>query len=65
MRSPWVAAEEAAEGQPRAFQSSVHSNRLDPVVAARRIVPADSMPPARQPQPWGNGQLVEADQFGK
>lgn len=65
MGAPRVAAEQAAERKPGAFQRAVDFDRLDAVVAACRIVAADAMTAARQPQPWGNGELVEADQLGE
>lgn len=40
-------------------------DRFDAVVAACWIVAADAMTAARQPQPWGNGELVKADQLGE
>jgi hypothetical protein len=63
MCTPWVAAEETAEGEPCSFQSTVNLDRIYTVVAATRIMPTYSMSTARQTQPWGNGELVEADQF--
>lgn len=63
MRPPWVAAEQSPHRQPRAFESAVHPDRLDPVVAASRIMPANPVPPTRHSQPRRNRKLVEADQF--
>jgi len=60
-----VATEEAAEGEPRAFDGSVDFDGLDAVVAACGIMAADAVAAACQPQPWGNGELVKADQFGE
>lgn len=65
MRAPWVAAEEAAESEPCAFEGTVDFDRLDAVVAARRIVPADAVPTAGQTQPGRDRQLVETDQLGE
>ena len=65
MGAPWVAAEEAAEGEPGAFERAVDLDRLDAVVAARGIVAADAVASARHAQPWGDGELVETDQLGE
>ena len=65
MGAPWVATEEAAEGEPGAFQCTVGPNRLDAVVAASGIVAADAVAAARQAQPRGDGELVETDQLGE
>lgn len=63
MGAPWVAAEQTAEGEPCSFQGTVDFDRLDAVVAARGIMSTHTMPTTRQTEPWGNGQLVKADQF--
>lgn len=65
MCAPWVAAEEAAEGEPGAFEGAVDFDGLDAVVAASGVVAADAMAAACQPQPRGDGELVEADQLGE
>ncbi len=63
MGAPRVAAEEAAKYEPCASESAVDSDGLDAVVAACRIVAADAMTSACQPQPWRDRQLIETDQF--
>lgn len=65
MRPPGVAAQQPPERQPRAFERPVHPDRLDPVVAACRVMPANPVPAARHPQPRRDGELVEADQLGE
>ena len=65
MGAPRVAAEEAAEGEPGAFEGAVDFDRLDAVVAACGIVAADAVATAGQTQPRGNGELVKADQLGE
>lgn len=65
MRPPWVAAQQPPERQPHAFERPVHPDRLDPVMTARRLMPAHPVPPARHPQPRRDGELVESDQLGE
>lgn len=40
----------------------MYFERLDAVMAARRIVPAHAVPTAHEPQPRRNGELVKADE---
>ena len=65
MGAPGVTAEQAAEGEPGAFQGTVDLDGLDAVVAASGIVAADAVAAACHPEPRGNGELVEADQLGE
>ncbi len=65
MCSPRVAAKESSKRQPRSSQCAVNLDRLDPVVAACRIMSADPMAATNKSKPRRDGELVKADQFCK
>ena len=62
MRAPWVTAQQPPKGQPRAFDRSVHLQRLYTVMAARRIVTAQAVSPTHKSQPRRDSELIESDE---
>jgi hypothetical protein len=61
MRSPRMAAQQSSQGQPQTFDRPMNFQRLDSVVAARRVMPTHPVSASHKPQPRRYAELIEAD----
>ena len=59
--APWVAAEQAARGEPKAAEWAVNLNGCDGVVRAGGLVAAGAMSAIQDPQAGRDRNLIEAD----
>jgi len=60
--APWVAAQQAAEGQPATAEDAMGAQGVDGVVGAARVMAAARGASIEYPQHRGQGPLVDEDE---
>ena len=59
MAAPWVAAQDAPDGEPAAFEGAVFFKSFQAVLGTGGRIPAP------RSQPWADAPLIELDEYNE